>query len=93
MTKHDLPLSTVQQKKKDLLKIACARGIVNIRIFGSVARGEDTSWSDIDMLVDLGEGSPCLILAVHQSSFRRFWGARWILLPNVVCTGTYEIKY
>jgi uncharacterized protein len=34
-----------------------------VRVFGSVARGEDTEASDIDLLVDLPSGQTLLMLA------------------------------
>ena len=42
----------LQEKREDILKIALKHGAYNIRIFGSVARGDDTQNSDIDFLVD-----------------------------------------
>ncbi|MCA1991453.1 MAG: nucleotidyltransferase family protein [Coleofasciculus sp. S288] len=42
-------------KREQILKIAAQHGACNIRIFGSVARGEATEESDVDFLVDLGE--------------------------------------
>jgi uncharacterized protein len=44
------------EKKKDILKIAAKHGARNIRIFGSVARGEARSDSDVDFLVDMEPG-------------------------------------
>lgn len=35
------------------MEVARARGASRIRIFGSVARGEDTQSSDVDFLVEL----------------------------------------
>ncbi|PIP47256.1 MAG: nucleotidyltransferase [Deltaproteobacteria bacterium CG23_combo_of_CG06-09_8_20_14_all_51_20] len=52
----------IQQKKKEILAVARAHGLVNVRIFGSVARGEDTAQSDIDLLVDLEKGRTLLDL-------------------------------
>ena len=49
-------LQKIQQKKKEILVVAQQHGIVNIRIFGSVARGEDNLQSDVDLLVDLEKG-------------------------------------
>jgi len=46
----------IQQKKKEILLVAQQHGIVNIRIFGSVARGDDNLQSDVDLLVDLEQG-------------------------------------
>ncbi|WP_414530204.1 nucleotidyltransferase family protein [Nodularia chucula] len=39
--------------REDILKIAAKYGAYNIRVFGSVARGEATPDSDIDFLVEL----------------------------------------
>jgi len=46
----------LQEKREDILRIATKRGASNVRIFGSVARGEADSKSDIDLLVDLEPG-------------------------------------
>lgn len=43
----------LQEKREKILKIAAGHGAFNIRIFGSVARGEDTDKSDIDFLVEM----------------------------------------
>jgi hypothetical protein len=42
----------LQEKRKDIIEIASKHGAFNLRIFGSVARGEETSDSDIDFLID-----------------------------------------
>lgn len=39
-------------KREQILDIAHQHGAYNVRIFGSVARGEATTDSDIDLLVD-----------------------------------------
>jgi predicted nucleotidyltransferase len=44
----------VKQKRADILRIAGQHGARNVRLFGSVARGEAGPESDIDLLVDLG---------------------------------------
>jgi hypothetical protein len=52
----------LQEKREDILRIATRRGASNVRIFGSVARGEADSKSDIDLLVDLEPGRSLLDL-------------------------------
>ncbi|BAY55095.1 DNA polymerase beta domain-containing protein [Leptolyngbya boryana NIES-2135] len=42
-------------KREEILAIALKHGAYNIRVFGSVARHEANSKSDIDFLVDMGE--------------------------------------
>lgn len=43
----------VKQKRDDILRVARKHGACNVRVFGSVARGEATPDSDIDLLVDV----------------------------------------
>ena len=43
----------LQQKRNDILRIAARYGARNLRVFGSVARGEDRVDSDVDLLVDM----------------------------------------
>jgi hypothetical protein len=43
----------LKEKRNDILEIAAKNGAYNIRVFGSIARGEATDSSDIDLLVDM----------------------------------------
>lgn len=42
----------LQERRDEILAIAAKHGAFNVRIFGSVARGEETENSDIDFLID-----------------------------------------
>jgi uncharacterized protein len=42
----------LQEKKEEIENIAAKHGAYNLRIFGSVAREEETATSDIDFLID-----------------------------------------
>jgi predicted nucleotidyltransferase len=44
----------VQEQRELIRSIAAKHGAKNVRIFGSVVRGEADSNSDLDLLVDLG---------------------------------------
>lgn len=46
----------LQSKREEILKIAALHGAHNVRVFGSIARGQATAESDVDLLVDVG---PC----------------------------------
>ena len=48
------------KKREEILKIAAKHGARNVRIFGSVARGEADSKSDLDILVESLPGSTLL---------------------------------
>jgi uncharacterized protein len=42
------------EKREEILAIAAQHGAYNIRVFGSVARGEARDDSDVDFLVEVG---------------------------------------
>lgn len=44
----------IRQKREEIRRIAAEHGAVNIRVFGSVARGEEQPDSDLDLLIDVG---------------------------------------
>jgi predicted nucleotidyltransferase len=46
----------IEKQKEQILAIAAKYGAFNVRVFGSVARGEATGDSDVDFLVDMEEG-------------------------------------
>jgi predicted nucleotidyltransferase len=50
----------LRERRPELLAAAARRGASNLRVFGSVARGEDGAESDVDFLVDF-EASRSLV--------------------------------
>ncbi len=56
------PEKLLSQKRSEILEIAARHGARNLRVFGSVARGEADEQSDIDFLVDLEPGRSLLDL-------------------------------
>ena len=52
----------LKEKREAILEIAAQHGARNVRVFGSVARGEANEQSDIDFLVDLEPGRSLLDL-------------------------------
>lgn len=58
MSKKKIPtLEELRKNRHDILALAEKYGAYNIRVFGSVARGEANSNSDIDLLADFREHS------------------------------------
>jgi uncharacterized protein len=43
----------IKEKREEILKIARRHGAENIRLFGSVARGDAGESSDVDLLVEV----------------------------------------
>lgn len=57
----------IQQKRRQVLEIAAGHGALNVRLFGSVARGEATETSDLDLLIEMESGRSLLdIVAIKQ---------------------------
>lgn len=50
----------LKDKREDILRIATRHGARNVRIFGSVVRGEAKPDSDVDFLVEMEEGRSLL---------------------------------
>jgi hypothetical protein len=49
----------IREHRDEVLRVAAIHGAVNVLLFGSVARGEDTPESDVDFLVDVtGDTTP-----------------------------------
>lgn len=46
----------IKEKRKEILRIARKHGAYNVRVFGSVVRGEAGPESDLDFLVELERG-------------------------------------
>ncbi len=46
----------LKEKRNEILRIAARYGARNVRVFGSVARGEADEHSDVDFLVEMEPG-------------------------------------
>jgi len=44
----------LKEKREEILRTASKHGACNVRVFGSVARGEARPDSDVDLLVEVG---------------------------------------
>lgn len=53
-------LQAIREKAPEVQRLAATRHVVDVRIFGSVARGDDGPGSDVDLLVE-GDGEFSLI--------------------------------
>src|SRR5438477_12973979 len=79
MISHDELLRT---KREEILRIAAKYGASNVRIFGSVARGEADEQSDIDLLVDLEPKRSLLDLAGLLVDLEELLGCKVDVLPE-----------
>lgn len=75
------PSQALASKRNDVLALAAARGATRLRVFGSVARGLDHEGSDLDLLVDLPEGTSLLRIVGLQLDIEDALG-----VPVDLCT-------
>jgi predicted nucleotidyltransferase len=64
------------EKRGEILRIASEHGAREVRVFGSVARGEADRESDIDFLVELEPGRSLLDLGGLQMELESLLGRR-----------------
>ena len=61
-------LENLRRRREELLAIAALHGAAGVRVFGSVARGEDTDGSDVDFLVRMEKGRSLLDMVALRDS-------------------------
>jgi predicted nucleotidyltransferase/DNA-binding XRE family transcriptional regulator len=71
----------VRRKRRALVAAAAAHEVTNLRVFGSVARGEDRPDSDVDLLVDMPPDMGLLGLGRVQAELEAILGAKVDLVP------------
>lgn len=69
-------LELLSQRKADLLRAAAHHGALSLRVFGSVARGEDRPASDIDFLVEFSPEASLLDLVGLQQEIEAILGRK-----------------
>lgn len=67
---------TIGEKREAILRIAAQHGATQIRLIGSVARGEDRPQSDVDLLVTWREGTSLLDQAALMLELESLLGRR-----------------
>jgi len=62
-----MKLEDVRNRREEIERLARIHGAYNVRIFGSVARGDDGPESDVDVLVRFEKGRSLLdLVGIHQ---------------------------
>ncbi|MFN3706301.1 MAG: nucleotidyltransferase family protein [Thermoflexales bacterium] len=64
----------LKEKRAEILQIAAKHGARNVRVFGSVARGEADEQSDIDFLVEMNPGRSLFDLGGLQYELEHLLG-------------------
>jgi|SRR5579875_2706484 len=72
----------VRSHRRELIAAAASHGVTNLRVFGSVARGQEQPGSDIDILADFPPGISLLGLGRVTEDLEAITGARVDLIPD-----------
>jgi len=77
------PSAALQAHKEEVKLIVLAHRASNVRVFGSVIRGEDTEDSDLDLLVDPTPETSLMDIGAMRYELRNLLGVNVdILTPN-----------
>ncbi len=79
--RHRADFAQIRQFAPQLLKIAQKHGISNIYVFGSVARGDNSSQSDVDFLVEMQEGASLFGVAGFSYETEKLLGVPVDVVP------------
>lgn len=69
-------LDDIHARRAEILKLAEEYGLTEVRVFGSVARGEERNDSDVDLLVTPGPHSSLLKQGGFLASMEGLLGRR-----------------
>lgn len=78
----DTPLGRrIRRRRRAIIATAAKRGAHNVRVFGSVARGDDHAASDVDFLVDLDQGVGVVALTALKRELAELVGVDVDVVP------------
>jgi hypothetical protein len=79
----DSPLGRrLRQRRKAVLACAARHGATNVRVFGSVARGEERPGSDVDLVVDLAPRTGLFEIGTFRRELTEILGAPVDVAPS-----------
>ena len=67
-------INDIKKKRVEIIRIAAEHGARNIRVFGSVARGDADEISDVDFLVEMEPGRSLFDLGGLLMELQEFLG-------------------
>ena len=67
---------TIREKREAIIRIAGRHGATEVRLIGSVARGEARADSDVDLLVTWSEGTSLLDQAALMLGSKGYWAGK-----------------
>ncbi len=79
------PSAALAQQRDQIRAIALSHRVTNVRVFGSVLRGEDTEDSDLDLLVDPTNETTLMDIGAIRYELKQLLGIPVdVLTPNAL---------
>jgi uncharacterized protein len=82
----------IGDKRDEILRLTAKYGVSNVRVFGSVARGEAKEDSDIDFLVTVQEGTSVFKLVGLWLELKELVGREVSLVDDEAIDGDFEAE-
>ena len=76
------PSDLLEQNRDEILRLAARYGATDVRVFGSVARGEAHEGSDVDFLVRMEPGRSIFDLAALVAELETLLGRPVDVVPD-----------
>jgi len=80
-------LESLRRYRGEILDVAARHGARNVRVFGSVARGDDHEGSDVDVLIDVEPGRTLLDVIALEQDLQQLLGRNVEVLTDGGLTG------
>lgn len=71
-----MSIEELRSRRREILSLAARHGARDVRVFGSVARGDDRPDSDIDLLVEVEAGRSLLDIIGLEQELEALLGRR-----------------
>ena len=75
-------LESIRRYRREILDAAARHGARNVRVFGSVARGDDDEGSDVDVLIDVEPGRTLLYVIAFEQELQQLLGRKVEVLTD-----------
>ena len=77
-----MSIQELRSRRHEILSLAARHGVRNIRVFGSVGRGDDRPSSDLDLLVEVEQGRSLLDIVGLEQDLADLLGCRVDVLTD-----------
>ena len=81
-TQRAITLAELRRQRQAILELAEKYGAYNVRVFGSIARGESTPESDVDIIAAFREGTSIFDLVGFWQDLQELLGREVDLLAD-----------